>query len=230
MSSKENLYISTVGKNGKQYLEKTIRSFGTDTFDYLIIVFDDTTFEEDIFKSCKFIYEKGYRWHLITKYAMDVDVNYKRIFAWPDDIDVEGFSVTNYIDIMDQYGLEMSQPALTEDSYVGHPITAHRKKCILRFTNFVEIMIPVFDRISWIKFIGRVNEFLTDSGWGHDFLAESHCGFTKMAIVDAEPVIHTRPIQRFGDEKRNNELKMTLDHFSDYKVAKMKNYKEIYYT
>ena len=66
--------------------------------------------------------------------------------------------------------------------------------CLLRFTTFVELMAPLFSRDALRKcaatFAGN------KSAWGVDFAWTSILGRPSngIAIIDAAPVRHTRPI------------------------------------
>ncbi|MFH1403848.1 MAG: hypothetical protein ABIH11_06245, partial [Candidatus Altiarchaeota archaeon] len=53
------LFASAVGEYGKKYLAKIIQKFGTEDFDYTIFKYDDTRFDEQVFKDCKFIEKKS---------------------------------------------------------------------------------------------------------------------------------------------------------------------------
>lgn len=204
------LYVSPVGSRGKDFLKKTIQSFGTDRFDYLIFSYDGTRFDEPIFSSCQVIYERGLRWEFMKKYATpSYCEKYDYIFAWADDIDIEGFSIDNYLRIVIRNGLELSQPALTTTSFYSHKITLRKERLrIGRFTDFVEIMIPVFEREAWDRFWNTIMTTANGWGWGYDLFAKSKCGYRRMGIIDSEPVRHTRN-QRTPDAR-------TLTEFETY--------------
>jgi len=204
------LYVSPVGSNGKDFLAKTIHSFGTDRFDYLIFSYDGTRFEEPVFSRCHVIHEKGLRWEFMKKYVTPSYCEaYDYIFAWADDIDIEDFSIDNYLRIVTRNGLELSQPALTATSFYSHKITLRQNNIRFgRFTDFVEIMIPVFERQAWDRFWNSIMTTANGWGWGYDLFARSKCGYRRMGIIDCETVRHTRN-QRSPDTK-------TLTEFENY--------------
>ncbi len=214
------LYVSPVGSKGKDFLKKTIQTFGTDRFDYLIFSYDGTRFDEPIFSNCHIIYEKGLRWEFMKKYATPTYCEkYDYIFAWADDIDIEEFSIDNYLRIVIRNGLEVSQPALTTTSFYSHRITLRKASVrIGRFTDFVEIMIPVFERKAWDRFWNSIMTTANGWGWGYDLFAKSKCGYKRMGIIDSEPVRHTRN-QRTPDAR-------TLTEFENYVRENSANYRK----
>ncbi len=94
--------------------------------------------------------------------------------------------------LCERHGLELAQPALTHDSHMGHwSITMENTSFLLRYTNFVEVMCPVFSRAFLDLCAPTFKENL--SGYGLDLLWSSWVSSpSKIAILDACPVRHTR--------------------------------------
>jgi len=191
------LYASPVGKEGKSFLAKIIQKFGYEDFGYLIFVYDGTEFDEEIYRGCSFIYEKGFRWYFSKKYVTpDYCKKYDYIFFWADDLDVDNFSYKNFIEIMERNNLENAQPALSNNSYYGLGITLKNEKYnIGRYTDFVENMATVFTRDAWTKYWNMMEKDYNFWGWGYPALAKSFCGYKNMGVVDCETIIHTRPVR-----------------------------------
>ena len=89
--------------------------------------------------------------------------------------------------------LDLAQPAI-----LGHPgleITKPRDGCILRYTNFVEVMSPVFSQ----RALARVRDTFGESvsGWGLSALWSARLPYPeyKQAIVDKVRVTHTTPVR-----------------------------------
>ena len=194
-SSKKNLYVSCVGQYGKAYLKKIIQQFGHENFDFLIIVFDNAEFKEEVFSRCQIIRDQGLKWMLIKKHiSVEYGQQYGYIFLWDDDIDVELFSVEKFLNIVDRNNLEIAQPALTSNSYHTHEITLHNPKYTIgRRTDFVEIMVPVIKGTCWRVLWSMLEKDYNGWGWGYDDYLMSKCHFNKMGIVDQECVTHTKP-------------------------------------
>lgn len=218
------LYVSAVGQQGKNFLATVIQRFGYKDFDYLIFVYDNTDFHEEIFKGCRFIYEAGLKWQFARKYLTEEYCKkYDYIFIWDDDIDVNNFSYKKFIEIMQKNSLELAQPALSRESYYSHKITLQDKAGkIGRYVDFVEVMIPVFRRDAWIKFRKMFDEE-TQSGWGYDFLANFFCKFKRMGIVDCETVTHTRPI-RSNNTDAPRQMEALFKKFKGCKLSMKVNY------
>ena len=104
--------------------------------------------------------------------------------------------------------LDMAQPAVESHYPLSHAITVRRAcpppwrvgggemsySVVGHLTNFVEIMVPAFSGQAWRE----VYEYLDPdnvSGWGYDFIPLGRKG-----IVDAMPVVHTRPVRSTGPD------------------------------
>lgn len=186
------LYACAADSRGKEFIRQVIEKFGHEDFDYLIFVYDDTRFDEEVFRQCRFIYEKGLKWQFCKKFLTPGFIaGYAYIFVWDDDIELLDFSYRDFIKIMRRNALDMAQPALSRDSYATHKITlARRGNKIGRLTDFVEIMVPVFTAEAWIKFWKMLGQD-AGWGWGYDMVAKKALGF-KMGIVDCQQVRHAR--------------------------------------
>ena len=195
----KNLYASPVNNAGKQNLANIIKKFGNEDFDYLIFVYDQTRFDEEIFNQCQFVYEKGFKWYFMKKYLPPTFCEkYDYIFPWDDDIDVADFSYKKFISIMERNDLELAQPALLPGSHYWHEITLKQNNSIGRITDCVENMVQVFTRDAWTKYWAMVEADKNFWGWGYTFMAKAICKYKKIGIIDCENVIHTRPYVRAG--------------------------------
>jgi hypothetical protein len=139
---------------------------------------------------------KGPKWPalhvLIQKLGQDVFC-YDRVWLPDDDLSATKTGINSLFDIIDKHALALAQPALTPDSHLGHLITLHNRSFHLRFTNFVEIMAPCFNHDFLKQMLPSFNENL--SGWGLDFLWPTKISdWTRIAIIDAVSVRHTRPV------------------------------------
>jgi hypothetical protein len=225
---KKYLYVSPVGENGKIFLAKIIKRFGNEHFDYLIFNFDNATFNETIYSNCRVIHEKGFKWNFAVKYlTADYCRQYDFLFIWDDDIDIDDFMYTNFIEIMDRNNLEIAQPALSHKSYYSHAITLHDKRYrIGRYTDFVEVMAPVFRNDAWLKFRNMVSENDNPWGWGYDLLAKSYCRYANMGIVDCETVTHTRPLRSIYTDARN-DMQVFFKKYPGYRHAQHISYAKL---
>jgi hypothetical protein len=121
-------------------------------------------------------------------------------FWFPDDdIVASAQDIGALISLGRTYGLDLFQPALDNHSYFSHLLTLRHPSFLLRYSNFVEIMVPVLSRPLLDKALPTMAE--TRSGFGLDFLwAEMANALSdgdnirNVAIVDAVCVRHTRPV------------------------------------
>lgn len=215
-----SLYASPVGEKGKYLLGKIIERFGVEKFDYLIFAYDDVILDEDIFTPCRIIREKGLRWHFLKKYLTPEICNrYDYIFVWPDDIDIIDFNPCKFLKIVRENNLQLTQPALTHDSYFTWEITLRNEKYALgRYVDFVEIMVPVLTRQAWECFWNMIESDKNYWGWGYDFFARSVCGYKNMGIIDCMPVRHLRPV---GEKSSDIEAdkKYIMNKYREYDYA-----------
>jgi hypothetical protein len=140
---------------------------------------------------------KGPKWgglhNLLVSDAVDWRA-YDRIWLPDDDLAATPAAVERFFAIVQDQGLWLAQPSLSHDSYISHAATAHHEGVVLRRTNFVEAMAPVFTP----ELLERVLPTLTlnDSGWGIDYLWQMYLDRPRLdsAIVDAVQIRHTRPV------------------------------------
>jgi uncharacterized protein DUF707 len=123
---------------------------------------------------------------------------YDAVWFPDDDLEIGAAAVEEFFAIFRRHGLALAQPALTPRSFWNHEITLHNKRFVLRRTNFVEVMAPAFTpealaECSWTFTVSK-------TGWGVDLLWSRALADRPgaMAIVDATPMTHTRPLGGAG--------------------------------
>ena len=130
--------------------------------------------------------------HSLYTQKRDFFLSYDYICFADDDLAASLETINCMFLLCEHYGLELAQPALTHDSHMGNwGITMENTSFLLRYTNFVEVMCPVFSRAFLDLCAPTFNENL--SGYGLDLLWSSWVSSPwKIAILDACPVRHTR--------------------------------------
>lgn len=190
---RKSLFASPVGQEAKDRVRRTIERFGHDDFDFLLLVYDDSRYDEDCFARCTVVHDRApLFWQLKRQVPPQLGRRYEYVFLWVDDLDVLEFNPQNFLRILRRHRLEVAQPALTLDSVISHPITARHEAQVGRYTDFVEEMAFVFRGDLWERFWKLIAPDRNPWGWGYDELAYSVCGFRRMAIVDAEVIRHLR--------------------------------------
>ena len=139
--------------------------------------------------------QKGAKWPGLERTIAehwDLLQQYEYVWLPDDDLLCEPEQVSRMFAISRDLQLDLAQPALTRDSYFSHLITMQHTAFQLRFTNFVEVMAPLFST----DMLARIYPTLAGniSGWGLDSLWPRLSKLGKVAIIDDTPVKHTRPV------------------------------------
>jgi len=118
--------------------------------------------------------------------------SYDYVWLPDDDITCSADTVNRMFATVRRYGMELAQPALDPSSYFSHTITLRHEGFELRFTNFVELMVPIFSR----GMLERARPTMEDSlsGWGLDLLWSQLGQLGQVGILDCAAVRHTRPV------------------------------------
>lgn len=137
---------------------------------------------------------------------------YDAVWLPDDDLAIAPEAIERMFEAFHRLDLALAQPALAEGSYFSFELLLESRPFFARFTNFVEVMAPIFSREALRACAGTFTESV--SGWGLDLVWPALLGRPRdrVAIIDATPVLHTRPIatgdwyRRLpvppGDEKR----------------------------
>lgn len=217
---KKNLVISPTGNDS--LVGEWVK--GDTNFDLVLLCYDiENTSNISTFSSyTPHIFSgKGEKWHLIKSFIED-NLNfisqYSYIWCPDDDVLISSENINKFFKLANDYDLWLSQPSMI--GYVSHEITKPISNNLLRYTNFVEILAPLFSLDSLLKLYGTFN--LTYSGWGYDWIWPHLLGNPKdkVAIVDQITIEHTRPLGKNYSQKRfpiapNVEMGKLLN---DYKV------------
>jgi hypothetical protein len=137
---------------------------------------------------------RGPKFELIRRALSHVQLDSYRYFFFPDDdLAMTVHQIEELFDLTERFELDLAQPALDEASYVSHEITRVRRDSVLRFTNFVEVMCPVFSRGGLERC--RDSFGLSGSNWGLDavwaqLLTKARA---RIGILDAVAMTHVRP-------------------------------------
>ncbi|GAA5063159.1 hypothetical protein GCM10023318_47510 [Nocardia callitridis] len=137
---------------------------------------------------------KGPKWpplqQLIHELADTID-QYDYIWLPDDDVDADTATINLMFDYCAEYQLSLAQPALSADSHIVHPVTKVDPRYTLRYTSFVETIVPCLSRQFLRRTLPEFSE--TQSGWGMDFVWTAMLDEGETAIIDAITVRHTRP-------------------------------------
>ena len=187
------LFVSPVGAGAEENIRKIVARFGHEQFDFLLLVYDDSSYAQDCFSRCRVIRDKQPLFHqLKTHLTPELCRRYEYVFVWMDDLDILEFDPQRFLQIVREHRIELAQPSLSQDSVISHEIVVHRDGRIGRYTDFIEQMAFVFEGRRWERFWKLIRKDENPWGWGYDELLYAHCGFRRMAIIDAEVIRHLR--------------------------------------
>lgn len=219
---KKNIVLIPVSQNSlhRQFLK------GNREFDIHLLIFDDSYKKfcnDSEFVTCM----HGYKMDMVYKYLINNPKflnNYEYFFLADDDIRMTTESVNELFRTMRHYNLSIAQPSLTM-SYSTYDITMHNPICILRYTDFVEMMIPCFSHEALIKVLPTFKEQVRWRGIEFHWPILINTNHKDMAIIDKIKAIHTRPIQS------NSPIywKMMDDYMKEHNLKMNENVYEIVY-
>jgi hypothetical protein len=135
----------------------------------------------------------------------DTVQKYDAVWLPDDDISCDTVSINNLFALFHQYHLDLAQPSLSVDSYFGYSITVNKPEYVLRYTNWVEGLVPIFSREALMKCLETFSE--SQSGWGLCWVWPKLLGYPqdKIAIIDGVNVRHARAVGK-GDLYRNLKI------------------------
>ena len=143
---------------------------------------------------------KGPKWpalKALIENHRDLVSRYDYVWLPDDDIACTASDINKLFEIARAEKLALCQPALTLNSYFTWGVTLKPLFTRLRYTNFVEIMVPCFERAFLLRCLPTMADNM--SGFGLDFIWPKMLGSkagnaSGTAIIDAVSVTHTRPL------------------------------------
>ena len=197
---RKNLVISVVGDNSvhRSWLEPAHPR----SFDLCLVYYGDVSqrFAGD---AEIYIERKGIKFNLIYELAKrelaDILFRYEHVWMPDDDIAADMDRVNRLFLLAEEHHLSICQPAIGSGDVTFRTLRAH-PGYILRYSRFVEIMCPLFSRAALQQVLSTFNA--NRSAWGVDWLWASHFGPKDLAVIDAVPMDHTRPLRSGGVHAR----------------------------
>lgn len=130
----------------------------------------------------------------VNEDLQDLILKYKACAFFDDDVKVSTNDLNRLFLIGDCLNLNIWHPSLTADSYIYWQHLKQQPDSLIRPTNTVDLMAPIFSREA-LKICMDSFSF-NYSGWGLEIvwfhLMQPN---PKHATIDAVPVIHTRPVR-----------------------------------
>jgi hypothetical protein len=141
-----------------------------------------------------FFSEQGHKWPCAARNLPKIPVKYQAYAFWDNDIEISVADLNALFNIGTSLGLQLYQASLTHESIAIHPRFKTQPGSLVRTTDFVEIMMPVFSRAG----LEACGHTFTDSesGYGLDNVWPLYVD--RMGVVDAVEAKHLRPINSGG--------------------------------
>jgi len=188
-----NLIISPVGDNS---LHNSWISENKN-FDLVLIYYGDSkdTAQSYTTHTPHVYMAKGEKYHLLKSFIqnnIEFISKYESIWLPDDDVAIPSEDINKLFNIVKEYNLSIAQPSM--DGYVSHEITKPISNSLLRYTNFVEVLAPLFNLETLLKVYNTFD--LNYSSWGYDYLWPHLLDYPqdKIAIIDDIVMTHTRPV------------------------------------
>jgi hypothetical protein len=220
-----NLVITSVGDS--TIYEKWIK--GNKNFDFYAMYYGDDEYYKNKLKECSDIFISGdfYKKSPSKYHKFDYAIkeypnilNYDYIWFPDDDININTGEINKLFEIAQKYDLWLCQPSLK--GYVSHNITKPVENSILRYTNFVEVMSPLFSKYSLMKLLNTFT--MNETSWGIDYmwnhLLESPKN--KIAIIDIISMEHTKKVSINYSRFTKNPYEEMEYILNKYKLNKIK--------
>lgn len=167
-------------------------------WDLALSFYDHLATEQDWQYEYRHFYQGG-KWDGIYRFFTEhseIVERYDLFWLVDDDIETSPEQLDLLLAYVRAHQFELAQPALTLDSYYSHRLTLVCPGFAHRHTNLVEIMAPILSK----RLLQRVLPVFafTRSGYGIDWYWQKEVENPQkgIAIVDAYPVSHRRPLRQ----------------------------------
>lgn len=140
---------------------------------------------------------------------------YDHVWLPDDDVFATQDTITAMFELGAALDFRLFAPALQEASYYEHFSTMRNRAFHARRVGFVEIMVPCFRRETLERLLPTLDLTTTGWGWGLDVVWPKLLDYEGLGILDATPVLHTRPVGQFRDA----ELQRRVDEESERVLA-----------
>jgi hypothetical protein len=163
-------------------------------WDLVVSVYDDSDFVHG--DDVVITHRRGGKWDGIGQYFDETGAldSYDYVWMPDDDIATNCDSISLIFSEMRRLDLDISQPSLSWDSFYTHFITLSCPGLRLRYTNFIEIMIPCANTRIMKLVLPDIRNSMSGFGMDPIWSRLSDEPAFKAAILDSVRMRHTRPV------------------------------------
>ena len=220
---KLGLIAISAGERAKPVVEKIIEKFGFEHFSFMLFHWDDSSWAHydwyNKVAAVRAVNQTKY-WFAKRFLVPDMTRNYDYIFLWDDDVLPEDhFDAIALITVLKEFNIHVAQPTVSIAWHgLQSEVTRHHSGIKYgRWTNFIEMMVPIFSSKAWEACAWRIINYSARAAWGIDnawYPICSSVGFCRFATLDAFPVRHLDTRTFATDISRNlKELWSYLDFY-----------------
>jgi len=207
-----NLVFTSAGDKTEFHKLWTSKNNATNNYDIMVVYYgnDDGKFN-DYKKISKYIFRrkgsKFQNFHYIYNNYPNIINKYDRFFILDDDIIFGPKQISQMFTISKHYNLAICGPTFENvpECKISHRITITKKTPTLRYTNFIEVNVPLFNRVALDKLMKYYDPILI--GWGIDYLYIWSCGKDKSrdyALIDSVTCINPQDDKKAGKRELHN--------------------------
>jgi hypothetical protein len=174
------LVFIAIGGHAKDSIRTLVRSMGFRAFDFLFVAYDDYYWEkEEWFGNVIVVrHPKGFKWRLAYEYLTPARIApYSHLFLWDDDvIPTETFDAEVMLHVLQQIGLNISQPVIRENFHLPATKANPSSKTQVHEIPMVEIMVPMYSVDTYLRCIWpHIVADDSGTGWGLDLFLHRRC-------------------------------------------------------
>jgi hypothetical protein len=218
-------------KNKKKYLVFTSAGDNTNFYNNwlnenrnfnLMVVYYGDIYNKYIDKCDYYLMRKGSKfqnlYYTYTNYKFIFN-SYESFFILDDDIIINTNEINRLFNILKKYDLWILSPSYSIRSKISHSITKKLDNSFLRYTNFIEVGVPLFSKYALTKFMKVYDPILI--GYGIDYWYIWVLGINKKnkyAICDEISCINP-----FSKSRSINKLQSLNRRIKEWNKIKEKN-------
>jgi hypothetical protein len=217
--TKENLIIVPVGNPIDKFVKQL--NYPMDVKDhwrwvreernYQVVAVQYSDFEPEEGTYDHLIKMKGFKWPIAKELSKQFDMTeWEYIGFYDDDVILDWKKMNRSFEIAKDKNFKAFQISLEKGSESQWPCTQQTEGISHSFTNFIEIMCPVFSRSVLPQFMKLANAYDVYTGWGLDYVLAEYLDI-KPAVIHEVTMFHPpRPDTGSGYDKSKAFAEMDL--------------------
>ena len=149
----------------------------------------------------------------VYKNHKDIIKKYDRFFILDDDIIFKTKDINEMFKLSRQYNFWICGPTFKKvpECKISHPVTVSQPNNFFRYTNFIEVNVPLFNKQALDKLMDYYDPELI--GWGIDYLYIWACGKNerkRFALIDSITCINPHDKLKNNRRELNNIKNVNL--------------------